>query len=186
MTLVLTMLAVLAGFFALMLALDPRRRKRAAYGATVALTAGAFGLADNIPTVGGDALAQPGCHWDAMSTTLSCTVMDSVPEFAPSFDCVYCRSGYGEGEWGHLAAEAVWGTFPTQPLVAMPPPPPPPPPDPDPKPGFACAMTTVAGMISFQTGLYTFFTPEPVVTKIYSGLAFATGTFATFGGMILC
>lgn len=64
MTFVLTMLAVLAGFFALMLALDPRRRKRAAYGATVALTAGAFGLADNIPTVGGDALAQPGCDWN--------------------------------------------------------------------------------------------------------------------------
>ena len=99
MTLVLTMLAVLAGFMFLMLALDPQRRKKVACGATFAVTAGAFGLADHIPTVGGDALAQPGCHWDG--STLSCPVIGSSPESPPPYghDCLDCGGGYGE-HWG--------------------------------------------------------------------------------------
>ena len=69
MTLILTVLAVLAGL-TLLLAVCPRRRKQVAYGAAFVLAGGAFGLANGIPTVGGDAMAQPGCTWDG--TTLTC------------------------------------------------------------------------------------------------------------------
>lgn len=69
MTLILTVLAVLAGL-TLLLTVCPRRRKQAAYGAAFVLACGAFGLSNGIPTVGGDAMAQPGCTWDG--ETLTC------------------------------------------------------------------------------------------------------------------
>ncbi len=69
MTLILTVLAVLAGL-TLLLTVCPQRRKQAAYGAAFVLACGAFGLSNGIPTVGGDAMAQPGCTWDG--ETLTC------------------------------------------------------------------------------------------------------------------
>lgn len=89
------------GVFARMLASGRQRRRTTAYCAALALTAGAFGLTDGVPTVGGSASAQPGCSWDFISTTLTCPAAGgSVPEFPPSFDCEFpCGSGYGE-HWG--------------------------------------------------------------------------------------
>ena len=46
------------------------------YGTGFVLAAGAFGLADGIPTIGGDAIAQPGCSWDG--TTLTCPPVGGV------------------------------------------------------------------------------------------------------------
>lgn len=75
MTLILTVLAVLAGL-TLLLAVCPQRRKQVAYGAAFVLAGGAFGLANGIPTVGGDAMAQPGCTWDG--TTLTCLAPETA------------------------------------------------------------------------------------------------------------
>ena len=88
------------GVFARMLASGQQRRRTTAYCAALALTAGAFGLTDGVPTVGGSASAQPGCYWDGGTTTLTCPSISSLPEFPPSFDCEFpCGSGYGE-HWG--------------------------------------------------------------------------------------
>lgn len=96
------------GVFARMLASGRQRRRTTAYCAALALTAGAFGLTDGVPTVGGSASAQPGCSWDFISTTLTCPAAGgSVPEFPPSFDCEFpCGSGYGE-HWGPPMAQPV-------------------------------------------------------------------------------
>ena len=88
------------GVFARMLASGRQRCRTTAYCAALALTAGAFGLTDGVPTVGGSASAQPGCYWDSISTTLGCPSIGSVPELPPSFECHFpCGSGYGE-HWG--------------------------------------------------------------------------------------
>lgn len=107
MTIVLIMLAVLAGFFALMLALDPQRRKQAAYGTGFVLAAGAFGLADGIPTIGGDAMAQPGCSWDG--TTLTCPPVGGVESFCDNpgnwlHGLCYDYSGGGYGGTGYAGS----------------------------------------------------------------------------------
>ena len=189
MTLVLTMLAVLAGFFALMLALDPRRRKRAAYGATVALTAGAFGLADNIPTVGGDALAQPGCDWNVGVMTLTCPRIYSTIEIPPPFEENYGGvggyggfSGYGAEDWGPVTPSSDGYMvrdyhLPQGPMPQWTPPE---------QPSTACTVLHSLGTLSIGAGLYALFAPEPVFSKVTSAVLWGFGAASHFGGLVVC
>lgn len=114
MTLILTVLAVLAGF-TLLLAVCPQRRKQAAYGAAFVLAGGAFGLANGIPTVGGDAMAQPGCG--GYDGSVVCPFV-TPPEFPPSY--------YYDGYPGGYDGEAFPSTnlFPPARVIIPPPPPP--------------------------------------------------------------
>lgn len=115
MTLILTVLAVLAGL-TLLLAVYPQRRKQAAYGAAFVLVGGAFGLANGIPTVGGDAMAQPGCGGHDGSVV--CPFV-TPPEFPPS----YYYDGYYDGGY-HGEAFPSTNLFPPARVIIPPPPPP--------------------------------------------------------------
>ena len=182
MTLVLTMLAVLAGFFALMLALDPRRRKRAAYGATVALTAGAFGLADNIPTVGGDALAQPGCDWNVGIMTLTCPRVYSTIEIPPPFEDNLGFNGYGMEDWGPVTPSSD-GYMERDPHWPQGPAPRGTPPE---ERSTACNVALGIGFASLGLTWWGVAAPELAATKVFAIGSGIVATAGFVGGLVLC
>ena len=115
MTLILTVLAVLAGL-TLLLTVCPQRRKQTVYGAAFVLAGGAFGLANGIPTVGGHAMAQPGCTGHDGSVV--CPFV-TPPELPPS----YYYDGYYDGGY-HGEAFPSTNLFPPARVIIPPPAPP--------------------------------------------------------------